>query len=96
MMAWKPPQKARRDANEPEIIAELQAWGLSVYRLDKPCDLLCGIYGKTRIAEVKVEGAKLTEAQVKFSESWRGNWDVLRSVEDAADFAREMRGENSA
>ena len=36
MTRWKPPQKAKRDLNEPDIIAELLAHGLSVEPTDKP------------------------------------------------------------
>lgn len=89
----KPPQKARRDANEAEIVETLRAHGISVALADRPVDLVCGYGGKTWIAEVKVEGGKLTPAQKAFQSTWRGNWAVLRSVADAVDFAREMRGQ---
>lgn len=79
----------KRDANEPEIIAALEAIGCTVYALDKPLDLLVGHGGKTYLLEVK-DGAKppswqrVTDDQQKFLEWWEGGTAVVvNSVESA-------------
>jgi hypothetical protein len=75
---------AKRDANEPEIVAALQAAGASVYRLDQPVDLLIGYRGRCIIAEVKLPKSSLNDNQQKFFASWRGPTPpILRTVEDA-------------
>jgi hypothetical protein len=82
----------KRDANEPEIVAELCAYGFSVVHLDQPVDLLIGKHGRTWIAEVKIEGGKLNQKQAAFFEEWRGNKTILRSVEDVAEFYHMTQG----
>ena len=71
----------KRDANEPGIIAALEALGCMVYRLDKPVDLLVLHRGTVHLCEVKTRKGKLTADQREFSESWPIR--VLRTVEDA-------------
>ena len=83
----------KRDANEPEIVAQLKGHGFSVVYLNKPVDLLIGKGGKTWIAEVKMEGKPLNANQQKFYSTWRGNHLVLRSTQDADDFAAEIAKE---
>ena len=73
----------QRDANEPEIIAALEKVGASVYPLDLPLDLLVGYRGKTYLVEVKSEKGRYTEGQEEFMETWRGQIDVVRSVDQA-------------
>ena len=83
----------KRDANEPEIVAVLEAYGLSVERVDKPLDLIVGFMGKTYLCEVKNgPKAKLTKFQEAFFGRWRGHATVLTSVEDAEQFARAVKG----
>ncbi len=63
----------RRDANEPDIVAALEAVGAWVHRFDSPVDLLVDFRGAIALVEVK-DGRKspadrpLTPAQVKFFE----------------------------
>ena len=83
----------KRDLNEPDIVAELRARGFSVTHMDKPVDLLIGKHGQTWCAEVKMEGGKLTKAQVDFYDTWRGNQLVLRSIKDAAEWAAQVEKE---
>lgn len=90
-MSGRGPHRNTRDSNEPEIVQALEAYGFTVRRIDVPVDLLIGWKGRTWIAEVKCEGAKLTAAQERFKASWQGNWMVLRSVEDVAEFAARVR-----
>jgi hypothetical protein len=89
----RPPAKAKRDLNEADIIAELRAHGLSVYPLDKPLDLLCGYGGKTYLVEVKSPKGKFTPPQLEFMDTWRGGYTVLRSIEEASLFARNVRNQ---
>jgi Holliday junction resolvase len=73
-----PRHGAARDANEPEIVEALVKCGISVVRVDEPCDLICGWHGKTTLLEVKVsEKEPLTPAQRKFSASFRGKYRVV-------------------
>ena len=70
-------RNAKRDANEPEIIAFLKAAGASVERLSTKGlpDLLIGYRQKTYLVEVKGEGKKLNANQVDFVAGWKG-WPV--------------------
>lgn len=91
-MGFRGQYKNKRDANEGDIVATLEAHGFSVVRLDMPADLLIGYDNKTWLAEVKMPKAKLSGPQVKFYSTWRGNELILRSVEDAAAWAKDVRG----
>jgi hypothetical protein len=89
---------ARRDANEPEIVAALKAVGATVQQLsgeDVP-DLLVGFRGGDYLLEVKrplgprgghAEGIKhvsLTPEQATWHAAWRGRPPVVvRSVDEA-------------
>lgn len=87
----KGPQFAKaRDANEPEIVAAIKAWGFSVERLDQPVDLLVGKRRETWLIEVK-DGSKppssrpLTSEQALFFLRWGGGApSVVRSITEAA------------
>lgn len=81
----------KRDANEADIFAELRAYGLSVYSLDTPADALVGWMGRSYLVEVKQPKGKLTGPQEAFLETWKGDFTILRTVEEAADFARLLR-----
>ena len=84
----------KRDSNEGEIVDELEARGFSVTKMDKPVDLLLGKHGKTWIAEVKTPKGKLRPAQVRFYELWRGNHLILRSTQEAAEWAAQIEKGN--
>jgi hypothetical protein len=77
---------AKRDANEGQIIAALEAMGCQVHRMDTPVDLLILHRGTLHLAEVKAKRGTLTKDQRLFVEGWPVT--VLRSVEDAISFAR--------
>lgn len=83
--------KNKRDANEPDLVAELRAYGLSVFLMDKPADALVGWMGSSYLVEFKVGKGKLTGPQEAFLETWKGDFTILRTVEEAADFARLLR-----
>lgn len=92
----RPPAKAKRDANEADVFAELRAHGLSVYPLDTPLDALVGYGWRTYLVEIKSgPKAHLTPAQVKFIAEWRGQHIILRSVADARAFAHKVRAGGS-
>lgn len=79
----------RIDANQAAVIAALEAAGCTVYVVDRaPFDLVIGRQKRTWIVEVK-DGAKspsrrkLTPAQATFKETWRGQWAVVETIEQA-------------
>ena len=89
-----PALQGKRDKNEPEIIAALEAVGATVEQLPTGRgvpDLLVGVsrYGKFDIQrrnfllEVKTEKGKLNEKQTKWFKSWNGQAEVVRTPEEA-------------
>ena len=91
-MGFRGQYKNKRDANEPDIVSTLRAHGFSVEYLDKPVDLVCGYGGKDYLIEVKAPSGTLTGPQEIFFDSWRGSKTILRSVQDAEEWARNIRG----
>jgi hypothetical protein len=77
---------AKRDGNEPGIIAALEAMGCIVHRMDTPVDLLVLHRGTVHLVEVKAKRGTLTKDQRSFVKGWPVT--VLRSVDDAISFAR--------
>ena len=81
----------RRDENEPGIVADLRQIGASVCLLDVPCDLLVGYRGTNYLIEVKrplgpqggSSGRELTQGQDAFAATWRGQFRVARSSDEA-------------
>lgn len=73
----------KRDTNEPEIFKTLKQLGASVYPLHVPCDALVGYRGVTYLVEVKAATGKSTKVQAKFLETWRGQYKVLRTIDEA-------------
>ena len=84
-----------RDANEPEIIAELEAVGAAVVRLEPSVaglpDLLVGYRGRNILMEIKqppgpkggTSHAPLSEDQVAFFQAWPGPCYVVRTPKQA-------------
>lgn len=90
-----PRYNAQRDASEPAIVAVLERVGFSVYRLDKPVDLLCGFRGRNYLIEVKTGtkgyGKGLNANQQSFADDWRGSpVFTLHSVDDAVSFSQAI------
>lgn len=83
--------KNKRDANEPDIFTELRAYGLSVFPMDTPADALVGWMGRTYLVEVKQPKGKLTDTQEAFLDTWKGDFTILRTVEEASAFAQLLR-----
>jgi len=76
---------ARRDDNEAEIVKALEAIGCTVYRMDRPVDLLCGYRARNYLLEVKNPDGlnKLTKAQEKFIPQWKGQVRIVTSPAEA-------------
>ena len=83
----------RRDNSEKAIVNVLRSFGMSVFLMDLPCDLLCGYRGKTYLVEVK-SGRKgyakgLNDNQQDFADAWRGSPVVaIHSEDDAVAWAK--------
>ena len=81
---------ARVDVNQREVVEALRAFGRSVMLLHREGegvpDLLVGNGYDNILLEVKTKTGKLTPAQRKFFDSWRGPKFVARSVEEALQF----------
>ena len=80
-------RKKKRDANEPEIVAALEAIpGVMVIPLDRPVDLLVGYNGINHLLEVKNPEGKnrLEPDQLEFIHDWPGREVVVvRTVDEA-------------
>ena len=75
-----------KDANQKAIVAGLRQCGITVEILDRPCDLLCGWRGVNTLLEVKAdEKLMLTESQQKFFINWRGQFNVVTTLEQAVE-----------
>lgn len=83
---------AKVDRNQSEIVSALRRVGASVEPLHAVGkgvpDLLVGFRGKNFLLEVKDEqkppsARKLTPDQVRWHESWRGQKDVVKNVDEA-------------
>lgn len=83
---------AKRDANEAEIVATLERMGCHVEQISGPGlpDLLVSRAGRWYVAEIKAPKGRKTKAQEKFSEAARAHVEILRSVEDAAEWVGAM------
>ena len=78
---------ARTDSNQAAIVLELRKLGYSVQMLHtvgSGCpDIVVGHDGKNYLFEIKSRGGKLTQDEAIFFEVWRGQVNVIYSVEDA-------------
>jgi hypothetical protein len=72
----------RRDGNEADIIRELCEVGCSVLQLNK-IDILVGCKGMNFAFEIKTSEGKLKPSQIKLQKEWRGQYDIIRSTEEA-------------
>jgi len=72
----------RRDENEPEIVRALRDIGATIKRLDD-IDLLVGWRGRNYLLEVKVEKGPLKRSQEDMVRTWRGQYEIVRSVDEA-------------
>ena len=78
--------RAKRDANEREIIEALKAVGCTVWQVNDEAvpDLLVGTEdGRNLLFEVKVPGGTLTPKQLEFHRYWKADVYVVTSVTHA-------------
>lgn len=82
--------RRRTDGNQAEIISSLRKSGISVVCLSSlgggVPDLLCGVAGVNYLLEVKNlvgRGCKFTPDEERFMSSWRGQYAVVFSPEQA-------------
>lgn len=95
--------RAKVDENQKEIVASFRAFGFSVQDLTRVGsgvpDLIIGYGGKTWPVEVvgpdkllRFPPDGLSPNQVKWAEEWRGTTFSVKSVEEAEQLARVLRG----
>lgn len=87
----------KRDSNHAEIARTFEQLGCTVFDTsavggDFP-DMVVGIAGKNLLVECKTEKGALTQGQDGFRERWRGQYDVVRSPEDAELIVAAVRRE---
>ena len=83
---------ARRDANEPELVAAARRIGLKVFYTSELGDLIVQYGSLTRLWECKTETGKLTKAQC-LRKQQRLNAYIIRTVDDVLEQRRQMAAE---
>lgn len=81
----------KRDGNEKEIIAALEAKGCVVHQINGKgvCDLLvCTPERKTILVEVKMPSGALTAAQIQFHKTWPGEKYIVTTPSQIADILK--------
>jgi hypothetical protein len=77
----------RVDANQSSIVAGLREFGASVVSTHMVGhgypDINVGFRGVNYCFEIKDKGGKLTPAEVKWRDNWKGNYYVIHSIEEA-------------
>lgn len=86
----------KRDANQPEIVRAFESMGCTVFDASAigggfP-DLVVGVCGKSFLVEIKTPKGKFTTDQVRFFESWAGQYDSVSSVNDVINLVKHYRG----
>jgi len=87
----------KRDSNHAEIARTFERLGCTVFDTsavggDFP-DMVVGCAGRNLLIEAKSDKGKLSEGQDGFRERWRGQYDVVRSPEDAELIVAAIRKE---
>lgn len=80
---------ARVDDNQKEIVEAFRKLGWSVLiisQLKNCCDIIVSKNGRTIAVEIKdgkkpPSAQKLTEGELKFKESWQGEYKIVNSVD---------------
>ena len=81
---------AKVDANQKEIVKTFRDLGwavLIVSQLKNCCDIVVSRNGRTVAVEIKdgskvPSARKLTEGELKFKDSWQGEYALIESVDD--------------
>lgn len=87
---------ARVDANQPEIVDAFRRMGCSVLiisQLKNCCDAFIAKGGVTVAVEIKdgtkpLSARKLSAGEREFRDSWKGQYAVVESIEDAQKVVR--------
>lgn len=90
---------AKRDANEPEIVAAARQLGVRLWQLDEPCDWMVLIGGVMYPAEIKSETGKLTPKQAIFRREVLdagGTYITWRSVSEMIADVQRLRVRSGA
>lgn len=80
---------SRADNNQEQIVDALRSVGVTVHITSQVGngfpDLVCGLFGKNFLIEVKNPEAKgsLRASQEIFRDKWKGNVHVVNSVDEA-------------
>lgn len=78
---------AKVDRNQAAIVEALRGVGASVLilaRVGQGCaDLSVGWRGRNYFLEVKTDDGKLTPAEQEFMDSWRGQYAIVRTADEA-------------
>lgn len=81
------------DQNQPAIVDALREAGFAVcslHTVGKVLDLLVSKDGVTMLIECKMKGEKLTPKEKEFTDTWKGEWRVAYSPEQAVSLAIEV------
>ena len=75
------------DRNQAEIVEALRAAGASVQILSgvgHGCpDIIAGLKGRNWLFEIKAPNGKMTKDEIEWEKSWRGQYTIVRTVEQA-------------
>lgn len=87
-----PRYAARRDTTEADIILALEQMGFHVEQISAPGipDLILSRAGQWYLAECKTGKGRLTKAQAVFHSAARASIPILRTVEQAIEWARRL------
>ena len=89
----------RADANQPEIVKVFRDLGYTVQHLHmvgKGCpDILCSLRGSNYLIEIKdgskrPSARKLTQDEKDWHEAWKGQVDIIESIDDVLKFHAEQ------
>ncbi len=84
----------RVDKNQPQIVKDCRALGMTVLHLHevgKGCpDIAVGWRGKNALIEIKSEGGELTPDEKEFFAMWRGQRGIAYNVQDVVDIFERM------
>ena len=80
----------RKDSNQKDVVDELRKIGATVRVLHQPLDLLVGYRGKNLLLEVKRPEkrgwkSERTPEQVKFMDTWRGQFAIVYTAQEAVE-----------
>lgn len=86
-MSRHPSRHGASDANQKDIVSALESIGASVvdlHTVGNACpDILVGYQQRNYLMEIKTLGGHLTNGQLEFMHTWRGQTCVVRSVVEA-------------